>query len=87
VASAARPRDAGGAVEVRGDEFGLSAVRVDLLDNLGAALGVASAEDDVRSFGGERGCDRAADVAGSSGDECGLVLKSSAHLGSLRGRA
>src|SRR5437763_12459987 len=34
-----------GAVEVRGDELGVSAGRVDLLDNLGAALGAASADD------------------------------------------
>src|SRR3954452_18877089 len=59
----------------------MPASRVDLLDNLGAALGVASADDDLRPFGGERGRDRAADVAGSSGNDRGLVLESCAHLG------
>src|SRR4051794_28412331 len=44
----------------------MPASRVDLLDNLAAALGAASADDDVRPFGRERGRDRAADVAGSS---------------------
>jgi hypothetical protein len=42
---------------------------VDLLDHLGAALGTASADDDVRPFGSELGRDRAADVAGGSGNE------------------
>ncbi len=44
-----------------------------------AALGAASAHDDVRPFGGERDRDRAADVAGSSCNECGLVLESRAQ--------
>jgi len=40
--------------------------RVDLPDDLGAALMAASADDDVRPFRRERRRDRAADVAGSS---------------------
>src|SRR4051794_41946695 len=58
----------------------MPASRADLLDNLGAALAAASADYDVRPFGRERGRDRAADVAGSSGNERGLVLESCAHL-------
>jgi hypothetical protein len=77
-----------GAVDVRADEFGVSPGRADLLDNLGATLAAASVDDDVRPFGRERGRDRAADVAGGSGDERGLALESCAHLGfpSLRRR-
>ena len=47
----------------------------DLLDDLGAALGVAAADDDMCAFGGERERDRAADVAGGAGDQRRLVSR------------
>ena len=77
VASSARRRDAAGepSRSAATKSARPPAARISL-DHLGAALGVAPADDDVRALRGERDGDRAADVAGRAGDERGLALES-----------
>jgi hypothetical protein len=65
----------GGAVEMRGDKVGAATSGADLVDDCGAALLAAAAEDDVRSLGGERDGDGAADVAGGASDERCLAFE------------
>ena len=71
------------AVELGGDELGAPARVTDLFHNFGAASLAAPGDDDVRTFGGERGDDRPADIAGGAGDESRLVVESCAHRGSV----
>src|SRR6185312_8988732 len=52
-------------------------------DHLGAALGVAAGDDDVRALGGERFGDGPPDVAGRPGHQGLLVLQPLGHGGSF----
>src|SRR5258708_5138661 len=74
-----RARAPGPAAKFRHHEARAAAARADAVDDLRAALGAAARDDDVRSLGGERLRDRAADVAGSPGHQGRLALQSPSH--------
>jgi hypothetical protein len=66
-------------VEVGGDELGVPGRLSDLFDDRLPAPGAAASHGDLRSFGGERHRDGAANVAGGAGDERCLAVQPCRH--------